>query len=171
MRPISSSPIPAEAGRASAPRARSAAAVPWRAAAKLMLSAVVVAGLAWLGAAHASSQPLASANDPPVAASSAPSPAQSAPGASQSHPTDAGAVAPSSAVLADGRIVLNLASEDDLRKLPGIGPSRAAAIVALRTKLGRFRTARDLLRVRGIGAKTLRRMEGKLVVDAPGDAG
>jgi competence protein ComEA len=52
-------------------------------------------------------------------------------------------------------------------RLPGIGRRRAEAIVELRKRLKRFRTANDLLRVRGIGPKSLKRMLPQLVVDAP----
>jgi competence protein ComEA len=76
--------------------------------------------------------------------------------------------------LPDGRVVLNRASEEDLTKLPGIGPSRAKAILALRARIGRFRAPQDLLRVKGIGRKTLARLLPMVVVnppEAPRDAG
>ncbi|MSP24392.1 MAG: helix-hairpin-helix domain-containing protein [Myxococcales bacterium] len=72
-----------------------------------------------------------------------------------------------SATLADGRIVLNLANATDLMKLPGIGQKRADAIVALRERQGRFRSLRDLLRVRGLGNKTLTRLAPLVVNDPP----
>jgi len=75
---------------------------------------------------------------------------------------------PSDAVTADGKIILNLASESDLRHLPGIGAKRAAAILALRAKLGgRFKRLSELLRVKGIGAKGLKKLEPRVVLDAP----
>jgi competence protein ComEA len=74
---------------------------------------------------------------------------------------------PASGVLADGRIILNVASEDELMKLPGIGPSRARAILALRQRLAKFRAVEDLLRVKGIGRKTLRRIKPNVVLDRP----
>jgi competence protein ComEA len=67
----------------------------------------------------------------------------------------------------DGRVILNLAGVDELRKIPGIGPKRAQAIIALRTKLKRFKRGSDLLRVRGIGPKSLTRMQSHFVVDPP----
>lgn len=76
-------------------------------------------------------------------------------------------VAAGGAVLADGRIVLNAASAEELTKLPGVGMKRAQAIVALRTKLKRFRQATDLLRVKGIGPRGLKRMLPHLVLDPP----
>jgi competence protein ComEA len=58
----------------------------------------------------------------------------------------------------EGVVNINAATEDELRRLPLIGPSRATAIVALRTRVQRFRSADDLLRVRGIGRASLRRL-------------
>jgi competence protein ComEA len=80
---------------------------------------------------------------------------------------------PGPGIMADGRVILNVASEDELTKLPGIGPSRARAIVALRQRLAKFRAVEDLLRVKGIGRKTLRRLKPNVVLDRPpgGDAG
>jgi competence protein ComEA len=63
--------------------------------------------------------------------------------------------------------VLNAASPDELRRLPGIGPSKAEAIVELRTRLKKFRRVTELLRVRGIGPKSLKRLEPLVVLDAP----
>src|SRR4051812_2879001 len=67
----------------------------------------------------------------------------------------------------DGKVILNLASADELTKLPGVGAKRAAAIVALRVKLKRFKHPTDLLRVKGIGPRSLQRMLPHLVLDAP----
>jgi competence protein ComEA len=46
-----------------------------------------------------------------------------------------------------------------------VGTKRAAAILALRQRLGRFRRTSDLLRVKGIGPRTLQRMLPHLVLD------
>lgn len=70
-------------------------------------------------------------------------------------------------VLADGRVVLNLATAAELLRLPGVGAKRAEAIVQLRQRLGRFKRPSDLLRIKGIGRRTLERMLPLLVVDAP----
>ncbi len=43
-------------------------------------------------------------------------------------------------------VVLNSATSDDLRRLPGIGQKRADAIVNLRSHLGRFHALEDLLK-------------------------
>ena len=78
----------------------------------------------------------------------------------------AGPVAPPG-VTADGKIIINTASASELEQLPGVGAKRAAAIIKLRTRMKKFRRATDLLRVRGIGVRTLRRMLPLLVVDPP----
>lgn len=67
----------------------------------------------------------------------------------------------------DGRVILNQAGVDDLRRLPGVGQKRAEAILALRTRLGRFKQVSDLLRVKGIGVRGLKKIMPKAVVDAP----
>lgn len=77
-----------------------------------------------------------------------------------------GSAAPAG-ITADGKVILNVASADELTKLPGVGLKRATAIVALRTKLKRFKHASDLLRVKGIGARGLQRMLPHLVLDPP----
>ncbi len=50
---------------------------------------------------------------------------------------------------------INTASAEQLQLLPGIGPSRAAAIIEDRTSKGPFRTVEDLARVSGIGPVTV----------------
>ncbi|HVU04831.1 MAG TPA: helix-hairpin-helix domain-containing protein [Polyangiaceae bacterium] len=111
----------------------------------------------WLAGPSPSGAP--SAAPSPSSAASAPSPAPSPDGASPPGPP--------SGVTADGRVVLNTATLEDLQKLPRIGRKRAEAILELRRKLGKFRKATELLRVRGIGPKGLRLMLPKLVVDPP----
>lgn len=59
---------------------------------------------------------------------------------------------------ASGVVDVNSATEAELVLLPGIGPSKARAILATRQRMGRFRRVEDLLRVRGIGRATLRRI-------------
>jgi len=60
------------------------------------------------------------------------------------------------------RIDPNLAPAAQLRRLPGVGPTRADAIVRERVSGEPFRSPDDLLRVPGIGEKTLRRLEPHL---------
>ena len=74
--------------------------------------------------------------------------------------------APEPAATADGKVAINHATEADLRRLPGVGATRAKAILALRDKLGgRFKRPEDLLRVKGIGRKSLARLRPLLVID------
>jgi competence protein ComEA len=70
-------------------------------------------------------------------------------------------------VTEDGRVILNTANAEELTKLPSVGKKRAEAIIELRKRLKRFRRPTDLLRVRGIGVKTLKKMLPHLVVDPP----
>jgi len=53
---------------------------------------------------------------------------------------------------------LNDASVEALVLLPGIGPSRAAAIVERRTQQGALQSVEDLLEVPGIGPKTVEKL-------------
>lgn len=56
------------------------------------------------------------------------------------------------------RVDLNTADVARIRILPGVGPSLAGRIIEQRASR-RFATAEDLLAVKGIGPKTLRRIE------------
>jgi competence protein ComEA len=80
-------------------------------------------------------------------------------------PSDAGAAAGSSGVAPDGKVILNLANEEDLRRLPGIGRGRAQAILALRGRLKKFTRVEDLLKVKGIGRRGLARIRPLVRVD------
>lgn len=62
-------------------------------------------------------------------------------------------------------ISVNRAGEAELTALPGIGPVTARRIVEDRRRGGRFVTLRDLLRVKGISAKTLERLHGLIAFD------
>jgi competence ComEA-like helix-hairpin-helix protein len=59
---------------------------------------------------------------------------------------------------------LNRASQDDLERLPGIGPGLAARIVDSRARGGTFDSVDDLRRVRGIGDTTLARLRPLLAI-------
>jgi competence protein ComEA len=183
------SPPPDGGGRVATPAARGISRLihagresVW---APLLLKALgVLFGMLALAAIGASSiargagvpSPARTASAPRVAAAGvAPLPEPPDAGA---ETTDAGVDAasqadagPSSGLTTDGKVILNRASADELRRVPGVGPKRAQAIVDLRTKLGgRFKRTSDLLRVKGIGVRSLRKMEPHLVLDAP-DAG
>ncbi len=74
---------------------------------------------------------------------------------------------PPPGVTSDGKVILNTASAAELRRLPGVGQKRAEKIIELRTRLKRFKKTTDLLRIRGIGVKSLKRMLPHLVLDVP----
>ena len=137
---------------------------------------------AWLANPSAAAHPAPSATNALLARTDAPAQAhapepeggaRSTAGATASAgaanvPAPATAPANSSAGMTDdGRVILNLAGVDDLRRLPGVGQKRAEAILALRTRLGRFKQVSDLLRVKGIGVRGLKKIMPKAVVDAP----
>jgi len=54
-----------------------------------------------------------------------------------------------------GGVNINSADASGLQNLPGIGPSKANAIVADRTSNGPFSSCADLQRVRGVGPATV----------------
>jgi competence protein ComEA len=62
------------------------------------------------------------------------------------------------------RIRVNIATAAELERLPGIGPALAAAIVDERTRNGPFRRPDDLARVRGIGARLVARLRGRILL-------
>jgi competence protein ComEA len=110
----------------------------------------------------------------------APVPAASAPAASASVPAPPSPPALAAASAADPApvsrtratvddpVILNTATVDDFRRLPGVGEKRATAALAVRTRLGgRFHTVDDLLKVKGIGRTTLRRLRPLVRLDPP----
>ena len=65
-----------------------------------------------------------------------------------------------------GPVNLNSADASTLAKeLDGIGPAKAQAIVEYRQKNGPFRSAEDLLKVEGIGAKVLEQNRDNIRLD------
>ncbi len=63
-----------------------------------------------------------------------------------------------------GRVNVNTAAAQELESLPGIGPTKAQAIIDYRTQNGPFRIIDDLLNVPGIGARTLEDIRGRITV-------
>jgi competence protein ComEA len=66
-----------------------------------------------------------------------------------------------------GVVNLNTASAEELERLPGVGPSRAQAILALRATLSQFTKPEQLLRVKGIGRATFRKLRPMLTLSGP----
>ena len=66
---------------------------------------------------------------------------------------------------AAGVVNINTATAEELDRLPGVGPSRAQAILELRGKVKRFSTIDDLMRVKGIGRTSLRKLRPMLALD------
>ncbi|XYH96446.1 ComEA family DNA-binding protein [Sorangium sp. So ce1128] len=113
-------------------------------------------GAAGSAPAHPTAAPIADAGAAAAAAAEPP------------PPSDGGTGAPSGGgVTADGKVVLNLATEADLMRLPGVGPAKAASILALRARIKRFRKVDDLLRVKGLGRRSLKRLRPLVLVDPP----
>lgn len=69
----------------------------------------------------------------------------------------------SSSPAASERVDVNRASLSELTELPGIGPSKAAAIIEER-EIAPFKSIDDLARVRGIGDATLSELRDYITV-------
>jgi len=98
--------------------------------------------------AQANAAPLSSSLEPsapPVTASAVPSSSAAPAPEPKQNPTEQ-------------KIILNTATAEELQKLPGVGQKRAQAIIDLRSRLKGFKRLTDLLRVRGIGPRSLKRM-------------
>lgn len=65
----------------------------------------------------------------------------------------------STSTSSSGKVNLNKAEESELTTLPGIGPSKAKAIIQYRTEQGTFQTIDDLKKVTGIGEKTFEQLK------------
>ena len=59
---------------------------------------------------------------------------------------------------------INTATADELKALPGIGPSKAAAIVEYRNQNGRFKSVDELKNVKGIGDGVLAKLKEEATV-------
>ncbi len=64
----------------------------------------------------------------------------------------------------DGLIDINSAGAEELETLPGIGPVKAAAIIAYREAYGGFVSIEEITEVKGIGPATLEKIRGLIKV-------
>ena len=61
-------------------------------------------------------------------------------------------------------INVNTATKEELVALPGIGPSKAQAILDYRSAHGPFKSVEEVKDVKGIGAKRFEKIKGELTV-------
>jgi competence protein ComEA len=163
--------------------------VAWRWGAPIARAAAAVLGLVALAAigrsalARGSSKSPDPAPDPiplvavpevhAVASSLAPgsSPTTTPVSSSAAVPADGGTPGAEGAVrpraTPDDPVYLNQATLADLRRLPGVGAKRAQAILALRDRIQHFRQIEDLLKVKGIGRSSLRKLRPLVRLDLP----
>lgn len=59
----------------------------------------------------------------------------------------------------DGKVNINIADAQELMTIPGIGPSKAAAIIQYREEHGPFASPDAIMEVSGIGQKTFEKLE------------
>ena len=64
-----------------------------------------------------------------------------------------------------GVVNVNTATQEELQLLPGIGESRAAALIEARKRRGGFQKLEDLLEVKGIGEAGLARLRPHLTLE------
>lgn len=63
------------------------------------------------------------------------------------------------------KINVNIATAEELQKITGIGPAKAAAIISYREENGPFQKVEDLLNVTGIGEKSLEKMKDEITIN------
>lgn len=75
-----------------------------------------------------------------------------------------GAATEQAAASASDRINLNTADASQLQELKGVGPKTAESIIQWRDANGPFTSVDQLLAIKGIGEKTLAKMQSQLTV-------
>jgi competence protein ComEA len=85
--------------------------------------------------------------------------------------TEVGSAQPEAEPAPSWPIDVNRAGPEELERLPGVGPVKAAEIARVREERGAFRSLEDLLDVKGIGPKTLEGLRGwAAVTDTSADS-
>jgi len=64
-----------------------------------------------------------------------------------------------------GTVNVNTATAEQLQLLPGVGETRARAVIETRKRRGGFESVEDLLDVKGIGESSLQQMRPYVTVD------
>lgn len=82
----------------------------------------------------------------------------------EAAPTASGAKATATAA---APVDLNQATESELTSIPGIGPAMAQRILEFRKEHGPFTQVDDLLKVKGIGEKSLEKLRPYFKVTKP----
>jgi competence protein ComEA len=101
----------------------------------------------------------AAAPTPPAKAPTPPAGARTAPAAAPTPPVAAPEKHNHTVQASTPRLDLNEATLEQLMDLPGIGESKAKAIVELRGRLGKFTKVEQLLEAKGIGDKVLEKLK------------
>ena len=68
---------------------------------------------------------------------------------------------------AESSLDLNRATVEELVSLPGIGESRAEAIVAYRTEHGAFERVDELVAIKGIGPSLVEKLADRVTIGSP----
>ena len=69
-----------------------------------------------------------------------------------------------------GVVNINTADAAGLAQLPGIGMKKAGLIIACREAHESFKTVEELMKVKGIGEKTFRKLEAHITIGTAGPA-
>lgn len=63
-----------------------------------------------------------------------------------------------------GKININTANAATLDKLPGVGPARAQLIIDYRSQNNGFKSAEEIMKIKGIGEKTYEKMKDMIEI-------
>lgn len=64
----------------------------------------------------------------------------------------------------EGKVNINSANKDQLQTIPGIGPSKADAIIEYREQKGEFKKIEEIKNVTGIGEKTYEKLKDSISI-------